>query len=294
MNVNYKSDFAIFVNLDSSTEAYPWRVVFRSQQHPHTPPSGEYVAFFDGVNYHSAYRVEDEEEYNLVIELTNHALPPGKLVAEWTTKLDNATFESGQQLIVTPYIAPVELVFGESASNVDPVLMPYIAPEIKGEKGDKGDQGEKGDPGESGVVDVESLETDAATIDDDGVYVKPTPLSNNNVLGGLLAILDINASGELVNSWLHPDLGTYAYVTMTYASSSAYTVSVINGVWGYDPDEYNVIATAWQGEYTSVSTGGASVYAKTSTAFKLVGYNPYSYAFDGAHLLVYSTRHLWY
>lgn len=281
MNINYKSDFAILVNLESDYLEMPWRVVFKSRKDAQSLPTGEYIVYFDGTNYHSSRRVTGEEEYNMVLELIDHQLPAGELVAEWTTLLDNDLFTSGQQRVVAPYIAPVTLVEGASDDSADPLLMPYIAPIVVAESDDTGE--------------ATTLSNDTVTINEDGIYIAPSPiLGNNNVFGGILAYIEVDEEYNIGNTWFHPDVGEYAYVTMYEWSVGGCTLKLYNGIWGYGAEEYAVIGSTWQGSYDAVGGGAISVSMKDNTSFTFAGVAPSGLKFYGGFLIVFSTRHIWY
>ncbi len=232
MNINFKSDFALIVTFEDGVPDYPWQISF-STKDGNNPSRGCYTAQFDGANYLRAHTLEGSEESSIVIEFVNHSLPVGVLQAEWSATRSSELFESGEQQVVTPQITSVTLVKGVSDDDLEPEVLALVMPVVKCQC----------DP--DAEVAASSLNTDCVTIDNDGIFSRPSPSGQNNVLGELIGFVEVNDYNIIVNQWVHPSEGEESYFTSIYSTSQNKIIRKSESFYN-NYNEYRVLIEPYQ------------------------------------------------
>ncbi len=283
MNVNFKSDFALIVNFEDGIPDYAWRVHFSTKDPRSNISRGCYTALFDGEEYLRAHPLEGSEESSLVIEFVDHGLPPGVLQAEWISTLSSEIFDSGEQRVVIPQTTEVTLIEGVSDDDVEPEVLALVAPVIKCDC----DSAEGG--GES-----TSLSTQCVSINDEGIFIDPSPDGHNNVLGGLILMAEIDYDGLLTNSWMHPSFGEDSQITAMKYNNYNYML-LINGLFSSVCSDYRIFVEPYQPALSSplsetityVSSRDSNKIVVTSTKVTDTS------VWRGCVVMMYSTDQFW-
>ena len=159
-NLFYKSDFKVILAFDGGW-AVPFKLIFWTNI-----PSRNYVACYDGHEYHNCHVLEDGR---LCIAFDQHNLPMGQLRMEANFYLDDECFRDGNCHEVikdhvvtltdedgTEYTLYLDMNGSSTLTTIGTLPAYYQKGEpgrdgADGQPGEKGDKGDKGDPGRDGI-----------------------------------------------------------------------------------------------------------------------------------------------